>query len=149
VKLSDLNPQTQAARIVAGIVGLLLVLALWAAPAVGVYLYLAGQQAIAVKAAEDTTRAQVTAEFTNAAAEAVAKARADWAKRQAEATRQAEEDRAAIARDLAGQRTRAENLLRQLLGHINANPLPADCRLDADRVRLYSDSRRRGPAPTD
>lgn len=149
MNLSDLTPQTQGARIVAGIIGLVVFLALWAAPAVGVYLYLAGQQAIAVKAAEDTTRAQVTAEFTGAAAEAVAKARAEWAMRQATANRQAEEDRARIARDLAAQRTRADSLLRQLLGHINANPLPPDCRLDADRVRLYTDSRRRGSAGTD
>lgn len=149
MKLSDLANLNPQAKLVAYILGGLLFLAAWAAPAVGVYLYLSGQQAIAVKAAEDTTRAQVTAEFTGAAAEAVAKARAEWAMRQAEANRQAEEDRARIARDLAAQRTRADSLLRQLLGHINANPLPADCRLDADRVRLYSDSRSRGPAPTD
>lgn len=149
MKLSDLASLNPQAKLVAYILGGLLFLAAWAAPAVGVYLYLAGQQEIAVQAAKDTARAEAVAEFTGAADQAVAKARAEWAMRQATANRQAEEERARIARDLAAQRARADSLLRQLLGHINANPLPADCRLDADRVRLYSDSRRRGPAATD
>lgn len=149
MKLSDLANLNPQAKLVAYILGGLLFLAAWAAPAVGVYLYLSGQQEIAVQAAKDTTRAEAVAEFTGASAQAVAKARAEWVKRQAEANRQAEEDRARIARDLAAQRTRADSLLRQLLGHINANPLDPVCRFDADRVRLYSDSRRRGPAATD
>lgn len=142
MNMPGLNAQAKVA-------GLLLGLALWAAPAVGVYLYLAGQKAIALKAAADASRADALAEFKDQADKAVAEARKQWAARQSAADRRAEQDRARIARDLAAQRARADTLLRQLLGHINANPLPPDCRLDADRVRLYTDSRRSGAAGAD
>ena len=44
--------------------------------------------------------------------------------------------------ELIAARVRADNLFRILQGHIHANPLPVDCRLDPERVRLYNAGRR-------
>lgn len=142
MNLSDLAPQARIA-------GFLLGLALWAAPAVGVWLYMAGQQAIAVEAAKAESRTEALAEVTTKVDAAVAEARKEWARTQAATNRDAEEARQRTERALSAQRERADTLYRQLLAHIHAQPLPDSCRLDPERVRLYSGARRDGAAPAD
>lgn len=125
----------------------------WAASLALLWAFMAGQAGAAAEAAAaeakgkaETACAEARAVAahaeTLAIAAAVDAARAKWDAAQAAADLAAAADKARLDADLQRARSRAESLSRQLLGHIRAQPLPADCRLDAERLRLYAEARR-------
>lgn|GEM_PF-6327048 len=121
----------------------------WAASLALLWAFMAGQARTAAAEARGeaesacaAVRAAAADAATAALVRAVAEARSEWEAAQAAADEQAAVDRAAAAAELRRARMRAESLSRQLLAHIHAKPLPADCRLDAERLRLYAESRR-------
>jgi len=114
----------------------------WAASIALLWAFMAGQARGEAESACAAVRAAAADAATAALVRAVAEARSEWEAAQAAADEQAAIDRAAAAAELRRARMRAESLSRQLLAHIHAKPLPADCRLDAERLRLYAESRR-------
>ena len=128
---------------------------LWIASLGGVWAYMEGHATSVAQTARASALAECNADKAKAAeaalaaqTAAVAKARADWQAAQAEVDAIAKADRARIEGELIAARVRADNLFRILQGHIHANPLPVDCRLDPERVRLYN-AGRRPPASAD
>lgn len=126
-----------------------IVAVLWVATLGGLYAYMAGRATSLAETAAASALATCNgekAEAAKAALEAqtiaVAKARADWQAAQAEVDAIAKADRERIEGELIAARVRADNLFLILQGHIHANPLPVDCRLDPERVRLYNAGRR-------
>lgn len=127
---------------------------LWIASLGGLYAYMHGRATSVAETAAAEARAACSAEKADAAnaariaqADAVKAARAQWDADQSDLDAVAKADRERIDRELAAESSRADSLFRNLMAHIHAKPLPADCRLDADRVRLFNDSRGSGRAP--
>jgi len=123
----------------------------------GLWLYMDGARDAAVAAAAETARSEaeaacVAARRADAEAEqqavlaAVRGALAERARAQAELDAKRDAEQAALAQRLAAERRRAEQLSTALRRHLDANPLPAACRLDAERVRLFNAARRGSPA---
>ena len=129
---------------------------LWLASLGGLYAYMAGHATSLAETAAATALAKCNGEKAEAAkaaleaqTAAITKARADWQAAQDEVDRIAKADRERIEGELIAARVRADNLFRILQGHIHAKPLPADCRLDAERVRLFNAARRPSSAASD
>jgi hypothetical protein len=125
------------------------ILLIWAGTLLCLAAYMEGRATSVAETARaealadcNAAKALAAKEARQALEDAVAKARADWAKAQAEVDAAAAADRAKIQAEVDAQRDRAENLFRQLQAHIHANPLPDTCRLDPVRVRLFNEARR-------
>lgn len=126
----------------------------------GLWLYMDGSRDAAAAAAGDVAKANAEAACA-AANEADAKAQeqavlaavrgalAERAIAQAELDKARDEEQSALAERLAAERRRAEQLSTRLRRHVDANPLPVACRLDAERVRLFNAARRRGATADD
>jgi hypothetical protein len=123
-----------------------LALALWLLPAAGVWLYLTARHAGQL----DAARAEGRADCAEAQLEALGDAAADQARQHQEAqariTAQAQADAATIAATIAQAQRRADRLTQELARHADLHPLPAGCRADPERVRLYNEARRGGAA---
>ena len=126
----------------------------------GLWLYMDGSRDAAAAAAGDVAKAQAEAACaadTKADAEAqeqavlgaVRGALAERAIAQAELDKARDDEQSALTERLAAERRRAEQLSTRLRRHLDANPLPAACRLDAERVRLFNAARRGGTAADD
>jgi Skp family chaperone for outer membrane proteins len=111
-----------------------LVVIIWLAPAAATWLWMqakASAQYNAGVAACENKQANELAAALDAAQ-----------RKQATLLLDAKADSAAIKDALAASRTRAEKLAKDLAAYAQANPLPAGCRADDTRVRLYNDARR-------
>ena len=126
--------------------GAALFLALWLAPAAAVWLHMAAKADAARELGAATARAECAEAQTNGLAKAIADARKEWERTQSAVDARAERDAKAIAADLSAARRAAARISKDLANHANRNPLPADCRADPERVRLYN-AARRGDAP--
>lgn len=123
------------------IAGALIGLAVWLAPAGAVWLHMHAKVSSAHDLGAAEARQACAEAQTGALAKAIADARAEWTKTQGAINRQAEADAKAIAADLTAARRRASQLTKDLQTHARAQPLPADCRADPERVRLYNAAR--------
>lgn len=113
----------------------------------GLWLYMDGSRdAATANAAKACAEAKADhAEAKQAATlEAVRGALKARAEAQAEIDAQRDAEQAVLWRQVAAERRRAQTLSNQLARHLDATPLPAVCRLDAERVRLYNAVRRGG-----
>lgn len=128
------------------IAGAALTLALWLAPAGAVWLHMHGKLGAehALGVAEAT--ATFSTQQVDALTQAIERDRAERAKAQAALDEQAGRDRKAIAADLAAVARNSTRATKELQAYALAHPLPADCRADPDRVRLWN-AARRGDAP--
>lgn len=117
-------------------------LGLWLAPAAAVWLHMHAK----VDAASDVGAANARAECAQrneyALAQAIRAARSEWERTQAAIDSRAEHDAKTIAADAAAVRRYTSRLSKDLAAYATARPLPADCRGDPDRVRLYNATRR-------
>lgn len=126
----------------------------------GMWLYMDGSRDAAAAAAGDVAKANAEAACA-AANEADAQAQeqavlaavrgaiAERAVAQAELDKARDDEQSALAERLAAERRRADQLSTRLRRHLDANPLPVACRLDAERVRLFNAARRGGAAADD
>lgn len=128
------------------VTGAAITLALWLAPAAAVWLHMSGKASAASDLGAATARAECAQAQSVALAKAIEDARREWKRAQAEIDSRAQADSSAIADDLAAARRAADRLSVELKNHAQRNPLPADCRADPERVRLYNDARRGGAA---
>jgi hypothetical protein len=124
----------------------------------GLWLYMDGSRSAAVTAAAGVAAAKVSeacalekAQDAKASEQALLaavrgaiKARAEA---QAELDAQRDADEAALRSRLDRERQRADALSIRLRRHLDATPLPAGCRLDAERVRLFNALRRGSADP--
>lgn len=122
------------------IVGALLAILIWLAPAGAMWLYMRGQASaqydLGKSACEADSAAAVVEDLRRFQDEQIAVALAT------------KEQSAAIVKELATARARAAAITKEFTAYAKANPLPADCRADAERVRLYNESvRYAAPAP--
>lgn len=135
-----------------------IMLALWVASLGALWLYMAGSQSSAIEAAAAVAKAKaeeacsddkaVEAEAAGQALlQAVRGALKARAEAQAELDAARDAEQAALRKEVDAARARANQLSNALRRHIDANPLPAACRLDAERVRLFNAARRGGADP--
>lgn len=129
--LSSLTPPQ------ARIIGAILALLVWLAPAFGVWLYMRGQ----LSAQYDLGKAAEAKLCSDSNAKAMASLLEGAAVTQKATNEQARKDAQAIAQTLGQAKRQATRLTQDLQAYAQANPLPADCRADAQRVRLYNDAR--------
>lgn len=128
------------------IAGVAITLALWLAPAAAVWLHMHGQLRAEHAFGAAEAQAQFSADQVNTLAKAIERDRAERAKAQRDLDEQAERDRKAIGDELAAISRNSARATKELQAYVLAHPLPADCRADPDRVRLWN-SARRGDAP--
>ena len=126
----------------------------------GMWLYMDGSPDAAAAAAGAVAKANAAA-ASAAANEADAPAQeqavlaavrgaiAERAIAQAELDKARDDEQSALAERLAAERRRADQLSTRLRRHLDANPLPVACRLDAERVRLFNAARRGSAAADD
>jgi hypothetical protein len=116
------------------LIGAALSILIWLAPAGITWLYMRGQMSAQYKLGE--------AACEKADARAAAAALTQFHVEQVKSTEQAKADAEQIAKLLASARIRAATLSRELSAYAQSNPLPAGCRADDERVRLYNEARR-------
>lgn len=125
----------------------------WTLSLGGLWLYMDGSRDAAVAAAADVATANAQTACAEAKAEqakaeqaatvqAVRVALEERAKAQADVDAVRETEQAALREEVATARARANQLSTALRRHIDANPLPAAWRIDAERVRLFNAARR-------
>lgn len=131
----------QALTIGQKVAGALLGLLLWLAPAGAVWLYMHGKAGAQFELGQADARATCAETNSSALATAIKDAREQWNKTQSAIDAQASKDAAAISKHLAEANRAAGKISKELQAHATANPLPADCRLDGERVRLYNEAR--------
>lgn len=128
------------------LLGLLLLVLLWALPALLVWAHLSAKAAAQFALGQAEARAEcATARADNLGA-AIRQAREEWLATQGAITDQAEKDAQALATILADARQRAGRLTEEFRSYAAAHPLPAGCRADPGRVRMFNDARG-GAAP--
>ena len=118
------------------LLGAALAIAVWLLPAGATWLYMKGdaraQYALGMASCEKTT------------AQATAAALDRFHVEQAALSERARNDTAELQAALVAARHQAAALSQELAAYAAAHPLPADCRGDDGRVRLYNEARR-GP----
>lgn len=128
------------------LLGLLLLVLVWALPALLVWASLSAKAEAQFALGQADARAEcATARADNLGA-AIREAREEWLSTQDAITDQAGKDARVLAQYLADARQRAGRITEEFRDYAAAHPLPAGCRADPGRVRLFNRARG-GAAP--